>query len=198
MVEQTGQTDPIDSVRLSVPAGRQTGRAVLLSAFILLFGVVIGAGGVYLWLNDRIMYPQQGRFDHAKKAQNIVGKMKTRYDLTDEQVGRVERIFARQFEAMAQWRQGLDSKIDQTRQQMVDEIRDVLTEEQFGRWEKKFQDRMRRWRGRGQGGGRRRERRGTREQGPGRQEPAPPSDRPDGPGPGPTPPVPPTPSPGPE
>ncbi len=152
MVEQTGKSGTLESVRLAVPAGRQTVRTVLLSAFILLFGVVIGAGGVYLWLNERIMSPQPDPSDHAQMAQHIVSRMKDRYGLTDEQVGRVERVFARQFEAMAQWRQGLDSKIDQTRKQMVEEVRQILTEEQFGQWEKKFQDRMGRWRGRRPGG----------------------------------------------
>ena len=172
MVDEV-QVSSGEHVRPIRARGRQTGWMMLLGVLILACGVVIGAGGTLLRLRDRIVPPSK-----PTDSQEFVGKMvadsKEWLSLTPEQEVKVKAAYERLFSDM----EAVRSQFRKLGEKHSEEMRQILTPEQFEKWKKRTEEWMRRGRGPGPGD-RPQEGRGRqgREDGRGRQG------RPDGRGP---------------
>jgi len=142
-------TPPVQRSRRRIRVWEMTVLAVLT----VCFGIVIGAGGVFLKYRDRIA--PRPRFDEGM-LWRIVHEMRGRYDLTDDQVQKVRETFRTQFEKMRALRTEIEQQMEQIRAELIVQMKDILDAEQFKQWRRdleKMQQRggWRRPRGQGQG-----------------------------------------------
>ena len=111
---------------------------MIVGAIILSCGIVIGSGMTLLRLKDRMM--MRGP---RPPLMAIVEDIQTRYDLTPEQVEKVEEILGRRRETMHNQFEELRTKMEAEFQGLSAEMKEVLTAEQYERWENDFQSRRR-------------------------------------------------------
>ena len=136
-------------------------RMVLLSAIILLAGIVIGSAGTTLLIQkNSSKIPGPGR-DAAEK---ITHKLKERLRLTDEQFAKIEPIIKKHMDKLGDIQKNARPLLETQVNQMKEKISALLTDIQKEKWEKQMKYlergfRMRRGsgphgsRGDGKGGG---------------------------------------------
>ncbi|HSW00059.1 MAG TPA: hypothetical protein VLI39_07800 [Sedimentisphaerales bacterium] len=159
MVDSPRHSHPVAPHRVP-PTRQQIIAQVLVSAVILVSGVVIGGGGTILALRDRIIPPfesekidsppsgQDG--DEAEKRSSFVAdRIRQQYELNDEQTRQVKAVFAQQFAATEElWNKFRQAEQDQ-RDKLAQAIKTILTPEQFAKWDSDYKkmvqhmDRMR-------------------------------------------------------
>jgi hypothetical protein len=121
---------------------RQLLTQVVVAGVILVSGIGIGTGGTILVLKDRIVWdfpsPPPDRPPGPRPGGDIVERLKVQYSLTDEQVQQVKDVFAKRLEAArARWKQL--SEIEQAeREKLVQDMKGILTPEQFEPWRADF------------------------------------------------------------
>ncbi len=144
---------PIAKTRL-VRSRRQMCLQVVAATVILACGIVIGSGAAVLHFKDNIVP------DRRPPLGDIVWDIRARYGLTEEQTEKVEAALGDSRERMNTLFEGFREKMDAEFQQLSSAMKDILTPEQFERWERDFKSRRGRGPGRfgpgrpGPGGGR--------------------------------------------
>lgn len=106
---------------------------MLLGAVILLSGIGIGVGGVMFWLG-RTAGPEGWPGRDGQTAESITNRIARVCQLDDRQRDEVRRIVARQLEALKGIRQEMAEKVLAEHKALREEIKQVLTPEQFKRW----------------------------------------------------------------
>ena len=139
-------------------------RMLLLSAVILVAGIVIGSAGTTLLIrNNSHRPPRPG----AASAKRITDKLKDRLELSDEQFAKIEPIIKAHMDKLREIQQQARPQIEGEVNQMKEEISTLLTDDQKQKWEKhmKYLERIfrkQRGPGRGHGSGEGRGGRGAR------------------------------------
>ena len=134
---------------LSSPKGHPSHRwkqiclQIIIGMVILFCGIVIGSGAALLHLKDRMIMPGPRPPLNA-----IVEDLRARYDLTQEQAEQVEDIFGRRRKTLQTLFEQFGQKIDAEFQKLSMEMKEILSPEQYERWERDFKDRRGRWPGR--------------------------------------------------
>jgi hypothetical protein len=121
---------------------RQIYLQIVAATVILACGIVIGSGAALLHFKDDIVP------NRLPPSREIVRDMRTRYHLTDEQAKQVEAALAASRERMRTFFEGMREKMEAEFKELSSAMKDILTPEQFERWENDFKDRRRRGPGR--------------------------------------------------
>ena len=135
--ESTTSIPPSGKKRLS-HRSKQMYLQIIVGIIILSCGIVIGLGMTLLRMKDRMM--MRGP---RPPLMAIVQDIQTRYNLTPEQVEKVEEILGRRRERMHTQFDELRTKMEAEFQGLSAEMKEVLTPEQYERWENDFRSRRR-------------------------------------------------------
>jgi Spy/CpxP family protein refolding chaperone len=161
MVENVRPSSPSTGIKHTSHRFKQIFLQVSVGMIILICGVVIGWGSAVLYMKDKMMMPPGPR----PPTREVVEDMKARYDLTPEQAKQVEAAFGKRRESLQAVFEEFRTKSEAEFQALSADIKKILTPEQYGRWERDFEQRRRPrppWeRGRGRPG----------DMGPGREGP---------------------------
>jgi hypothetical protein len=140
MVNQTGADSPIP------PRPRFTRRQVLMQVLIgvviLISGMGIGTGGTILVLRDRIIWRFPQPPDRRPGPPDIVKMWQTDYGLTDDQVSQARQVLATSMATTQTFWKELQQKEQAERQKFAESMKDILTPEQYQKWENDFVERM--------------------------------------------------------
>ncbi len=132
MVDEEKTTGPVSISR------RQTRQLIALGVVILISGIVIGSGATMLCLKDRTVRPSKYE---GKQHLHLVKKMQADYDLSKEQSGQLEELFKKRFANTQTIRQESRQKMNEERKELIASVKEVLTKEQFDKWDKEFKTR---------------------------------------------------------
>jgi len=112
---------------------RRSSTALLLAVglAIVISGALIGAAATVLVLHGRIAPPPMAG---ARTAEIITSDLRDRFGLTDAQAKTVQEIMAKRLEGIEKIRQEAQEKVRAQHDQLRDEMKKVLTPEQFNRW----------------------------------------------------------------
>jgi len=111
---------------------------LIVAAVIFASGTVVGAGGIVIMVKQRVI-----RIDLQKRdAAAIAAKLKATYGLNQEQTGKVEGFIKNIMDARKLLRQEMDTKFALERTKLVNDMKTVLSAEQFSRWHRDFQDKV--------------------------------------------------------
>ena len=146
MVDESKPVSPLGKKHLSHHR-RQIYLQMVVGAIILFCGIVIGSGATLLHLKDRMI--MRGP---RPPVPDVVEDIKNRYDLTDEQAEKVEDIFKRRRETMRAIFEESRQKMEAEFQKINLEMKEILSSEQYERWENDFKSRRRGPGGFGPGG----------------------------------------------
>ena len=146
MVDGTKPEHPLHPHR-PPPSGRQLLMQFVVAGVILASGIGIGTGGTILALKDRIVWqdppppPDRGG-ERGPRPPNVVEEWKTKYSLPDEQAQKVKALFDARFEAgRLRWEQLRKIEADE-REQLVTDMKGILTPEQFEPWHADYVQRI--------------------------------------------------------
>ncbi len=123
---------------------RQLLTQFMVAGVILVSGIGIGTGGTILALKDRIVWhlpsppPERGRPPRP----DFVEMLRTKYSLSDEQVEKVKTLFAARLEAARDRRRQVDAIEQAEREKLVEDMKLILTSEQFEQWHADYQKMM--------------------------------------------------------
>ena len=120
--------------------GRQVRQLIVLGVVILASGIVIGFGAMTLCFKDRIVKPKRYA---GKEYLQVAKRMRADYDLSEEQSRQMKELFKKQFAGMQSIQQESQQKMTTQRQELIANIKEVLTKEQFDKWLKEFKTRER-------------------------------------------------------
>jgi hypothetical protein len=120
--------------------GRQIYLQIIVAVVILSCGIVIGSGTALLHFKDRI---GPGR---RPPIEVIIDDMRTRYGLTEEQAKEVEDILGKSRQTVHALFEEFGQKIEAEFQKLSLEMKDVLSPEQYERWERDFKARREHYR----------------------------------------------------
>jgi len=143
MVGETAEPIPSPGRKRLSPRRRQIYMQIIVGLVILFCGLVIGAGGALLQLKDKVV-----PIGPRPPLDAIVEDIQTRYDLTPEQAKRVEEVFGTQRKTMQTLFDQFGQKIDAEFQKLNEEMKDILSPDQYARWEQDFRNRRDRGPGR--------------------------------------------------
>jgi len=139
-------------------------RMLLLSAVILVAGIVIGSAGTTL-----IIGKESGKIHLAGpgSAERMTNRLRERLDLSDGQFAKIEPIIKTHMDKLRLVQEQARPQIEVLVKQMKEQISALLTDDQKLRWEKQMKYlergfRMQRGSGRGHGSGEGRSGRGAR------------------------------------
>ena len=174
MVNESATSIPPSGKKRLSHRHKQIYLQIIVGIVILSCGIVIGSGATLLRLKDRVIIPGP-----RPPLPDIVEDIQSRYDLTQEQVEKVEDILGKGREKMHTLFEESRQKIEAEFQKISVEMKEVLSPEQYEHWENDFKSR-RRGPGRFGPGGPGPGRFGPGRPGPGRFDPQRPgSERPD-------------------
>jgi Spy/CpxP family protein refolding chaperone len=146
MVDETKPEHPLHPHRPPF-SRRQLLMQVVVAGVILVSGIGIGTGGTILALKDRIVWqdpptpPDRGG-ERGPRPPNVVEEWKTKYSLSDEQAQKVKALFDARFEAgRLRWEQLRKIEADE-REQLVADMKGILTPEQFESWHADYVQRI--------------------------------------------------------
>jgi hypothetical protein len=129
------------------PTRQQILAQVIVSAVILVSGIVIGSGGTILALRDRIIPPTTTTVvepnDNRNRrvegpANEIVAKWTTDYGLTETQAQQAKETLTNQFTAIHSLWTKLQEAEQAEREKFASAMKGILTEDQFTRWDADF------------------------------------------------------------
>jgi len=115
---------------------------IVVGIIILFCGIVIGSGATLLRLKDRMIIRGP-----RPPLPAIVDDIQSRYNLSQEQVEKVEDILGKRREIMHTLFEEFRQKTEAEFQQISKEMKEILSPEQYERWESDFKSRRRRERG---------------------------------------------------
>lgn len=131
---------------------RQRIMGLWFGLLILVFGVIIGAGGTFLHYKDRLI---QNRGFGGPDPKRILQDMQVKLSLTEQQVKQIEELFHQRGQTWGEFQK-------QEQKAMFDGMKSILTAEQYNAWLEEMKQRRERWE---------RERASHGQQGPGRGGP---------------------------
>jgi hypothetical protein len=165
MVNEPTTSNPSSGKKRLSHRRKQIYLQIIAGAVILFCGIVIGSGTALLHLKDRVV--MRGP---SPALNSIVKDIRARYDLTQEQAEQVEDVFGGRRKTLQSLFEEIGQKIDTEFEELSVEMKEILSPEQYERWERDFRTRRRPGpRRRGQ------ERYGPERHGPGRYGPGRPS-----------------------
>ncbi len=126
--------DALRRKRLS-PRRKQMILQVTAGMAILVCGIVIGSGATFLRLKDRIIR------DRRPPLGAVVEDIRTRYGLTEEQTKQAEEILGKGRETMRALFEEFRQKTEAEFQQLSMAMKEILSPEQYERWENDFKAR---------------------------------------------------------
>jgi hypothetical protein len=146
MVDEAQTPQPVPARRPRLTP-RQIFAQTIMGGLILLSGVAIGTGGSVLILKDRIIWRLPMR-DGARRPDpnRIVDEWTAKYGLNEEQAQRVKEIFTRRFEAHRAHFSEMVKRAQTEREAFAAAVKEILTPEQYERWERDFRERSERYR----------------------------------------------------
>lgn len=129
---------------------RQVMAQIIVGVVILVSGMAIGVGGTLVVLKDRFIWrfpPRRPeRPDPNRIAGMITGDWTEKYDLTEEQTQKVKELFATEFQTRRARVEKMMEADRADREQFAQAMKEILTPEQFERWEHDFRERGERYR----------------------------------------------------
>lgn len=124
------------------------GMQVLLAAVIFVSGAIVGGAGTILYLRQRMVWirPNPGPSPpHIFLLRHLISTL----DLTEEQARQVEQMLDQSMQHMheivMQNRQHMEAK----HEDLASKLKDILTPEQYQKWERDFSQMRRRFRSKG-------------------------------------------------
>jgi len=141
MVNESEATVPSVEKKRLARGCRQMYLQVAAATVILACGIIIGSGAALLHFKDDIVP------DRFPPPADIVRDIQARYGLTEEQAEKAKTAIAASSDRMHAIFEGVREKMDAEFKELSSAMKDILTPEQFERWERDFKSR----RGRGPG-----------------------------------------------
>jgi len=135
--ESTASIPPSGKKRLS-HRRKQIYLQIIAGIIILSCGIVIGSGATLLRLKDKVIIRGP-----RPPLPDIVEDIQSRYDLTHEQVQKVEDILGKSRETMRTIFEQSREKTEAEFQRVSLEMKEVLSPEQYEQWENDFKSRRR-------------------------------------------------------
>ena len=115
---------------------------MLTALLIFISGLIVGAGGATFV----IIRNAQERMRHQERIPpRIVGFLRSRLDLTDEQAAKIEQVLRERQSAFQAIRREVAPRIESELELARDKINEILTPEQRAKWEEIFSSMRRRW-----------------------------------------------------
>jgi MFS superfamily sulfate permease-like transporter len=106
----------------------------ICAAVILLSGIVIGVGSTILLAQNRFI-----KIEHSHKtADDIAKKISAEYALNAQQTAQVQTLLTDIFEKGKLRHDEMDVKRDADAEMMIAQMKLILTEEQFAKWNENF------------------------------------------------------------
>jgi hypothetical protein len=139
MVEQAMPSIPPAGKKRLSRRSRQIFAQVVVGLIILICGIIIGTGATVLHFKGRVVMPPGPR----PPTREVVEDMATRYNLTPEQVKKVEAVFEKRRETLQSTFEEFRRKSEAEFKTLSTDIKNILTPEQYARWEQDFQRRRR-------------------------------------------------------
>jgi len=136
MVGETAESNPSPGRKRMSQRRKQIYMQIIVGLVILFCGLVIGAGGAIIQLKNK-MVPMGPR----PPLDAIVEDIQSRYDLTPEQTKQVEDVFGTQRKTMQALFEQFGQKVDAEFQKLNVEMKEILSPEQYARWEQDFRSR---------------------------------------------------------
>jgi len=176
MVSQAEPSSPSAGKRRISHRRKQIILQIVVGVIILFCGVVIGSGAALLQLKDKVVIPGP-----RPPLDAVVRDIRGRYDLTPAQVEKVENVFGERRKTLQAMFEEFRQKSEAEFQKLSEGMKEILSPEQYERWENDFRSRRGpSWRGHGPGrpgpgspGERGPGERRPGERGPGRRGPGP-------------------------
>ncbi len=119
---------------------RQRMVAIVFGLMILGFGIIIGAGGMFLNLKGRLIIIPPG-FDPKQ----VVADMKGKYGLTEQQEKKLHALFEEQARVMGEVFRSVGEKQKENWAKIVAGMKNILDEKQFADWENDVKKSRRQW-----------------------------------------------------
>ncbi len=142
-------SEAVDDVKKTPLRPRQKWTMGLLGIIILASGFVLGASTAFFMLQNRVVHdPRPPQGDRLKG-------MAVKYHLSPEQQSQLETLFKQQYEKSMEMRSRFFEVMKENGEQMVAQMKAILTPEQFTLWEKDFKKQTERFKRRGRGDSRR-------------------------------------------
>lgn len=135
--ESTTSIPPSGKKHLSLRR-KQIYLQMIVGAVILFCGIVIGSGVTFLRFKDRMI--MRGP---RPPLPDIVEDIQSRYNLTQEQVEKVEGILEKGRETTHALSEEFRQKAEAEFQNISLEMKEILSPEQYARWENDFKSRRR-------------------------------------------------------
>jgi Spy/CpxP family protein refolding chaperone len=139
MVEDIMPSNPSTGTKRSFHRYRQIFLQGLIGMMILICGIVIGWGTAVLQMKDKMMMPPGPR----PPVRDVVEDIADRYNLTPEQAKQVEDVFGKRRESLQKLFEEFRTKSESEFQKLDSDIKNILTPEQYERWEQDFHRRRR-------------------------------------------------------
>jgi len=138
MVNESAASIPPSGKKRLSHRRKQIYLQIIAGIIILSCGIVIGSGATLLRLKDRVIIRGP-----RPPLPDIVEDIQSRYDLTHEQVEKVEDILGRSRETMRTIFDESREKAEAEFQRVSLEMKEVLSPEQYEHWENDFKSRRR-------------------------------------------------------
>jgi hypothetical protein len=134
MTDPTNLPPPASAPPLP-PRGRPAWFMVLMGLAIVFSGAIIGAGTTVLMLHSRLIAPPP---PGEKMADAVTEDLRHRYNLTDEQARRVHEVMVRSMATVEAIHEEARDKVGAEHDRLRGEMKEILTPEQFDRWQAHF------------------------------------------------------------
>jgi len=138
MVNESSNSIPPSGKKRLLHNSKQIYLQIIVGIIILSCGIVIGSGATFLRFKDRMI-----RFGPRPPLPAIVEDIQSRYDLNPEQTEKVEEILGKGRETMRTLFEESRQKIEAEFQKISLEMKEILSPEQYERWENDFKSRRR-------------------------------------------------------
>ena len=138
MVNESTTSIPPSGKKRMLHRKKQIYLQIVVGIIILSCGIVIGSGMTLLRLKDRMI--MRGP---RPPLPDIVYDIQSRYNLTPEQVEKVEEILGKGRETMRTLFEESREKIEAEFQKISLEMKEILSPEQYEQWENDFRSRRR-------------------------------------------------------
>jgi hypothetical protein len=136
MVNEPSTSNPPSGKKRVSHRRKQIYLQIIVGIIILSCGIVIGSGATLLHLKDRMI--MRGP---RPPLNSIVEDIRARYDLTEEQSAQAEDILRKRQETMHTLFGEFREKIEAEFQELSMEMKEILSPEQYERWEHDFKTR---------------------------------------------------------
>jgi hypothetical protein len=138
MVNESTTSIPPSGKKRLLNRSKQIYLQIIVGIVILSCGIVIGSGATLLRLKDKMI--MRGP---RPPLPAIIEDIQNRYDLTQEQVEKVEDVLGRSRETMHTMFEQFREKTEAEFQKISAEMKEILSPEQYERWENDFKSRRR-------------------------------------------------------